>query len=196
MFKIWKLIYDSRCPELSHKKLFWVPKDQIELDMENTVKLEVERQWFTKIVLHHECFCKMLCKFFVQHCELSVRDCPYPGRDEFEINLSVYYCRSPVKVKVINLLRTKWIFSKRQGLIYTSSYWFACYQNIFMTVTKYIFTLPSCASSAANDVYKRPHKVTCCKFLVVRCIFLWLLSYFWVTFSKNSLVVGVFLLGC
>ena len=36
MFKIWKLIYDTRRPELSYKKLFWVPKDQIELDMENT----------------------------------------------------------------------------------------------------------------------------------------------------------------
>ena len=97
---------------------------------------------------------------------------------------------------MINPLRIKWIFSNRQGLIYTSSYWFACHQNIFMPVTKYIFTLPSCTSSAANDVYIRPHKVTCYNFLVVRCIFLWLLSYFWVTFSKNSLVVGLFLRSC
>ena len=37
-----------------------------------------------------------------------------------------------------------------------------------------------------------PHKVTFYRYLVVKCMFLWLLSYFRVAFSKIPLVAGIF----
>ena len=53
------------------------------------VKLQFERQQFTKIVLHHECFCELFQKFSDHHFELFMRGCPCPGRNDFEINHSV-----------------------------------------------------------------------------------------------------------
>ena len=46
-----------------------------------------------------------------------------------------------------------------------------------MPATKDVYIRPSWTSPAANDVYIRPHKVNFYICLVVRCIFLWLLSY-------------------
>ena len=60
--------------------------------------------------------------------------------------------------------------------VYTSSYCFACDQNIFIPATK-DYICPSCTSAAANDVHMRPHKVTFYRCLVVGFIFLWPLDY-------------------
>ena len=40
-----------------------------------------------------------------------------------------------------------------------------------------MYISPSCTLPAANNVYICSHKVTFYRCLVVRCIFLWLLSY-------------------
>ena len=70
-----------------------------------------------------------------------------------------------------------------QRRIYTSFYYFSCDQNIFMQATKDVFIRPPCTSAAANDVYIRPHIVTFYRYLVVGCIFLWLLSYIYKPFN-------------
>ena len=54
---------------------------------------------------------------------------------------------------------------------------FACDQNTFMPATRDVYIRPSGTSPAANDVYIRPNKVTFYRYLVVGCVFLWLLSY-------------------
>ena len=46
-----------------------------------------------------------------------------------------------------------------------------------MPATRDVYIRPSCTSPAANDVYIRPNKVTFYRYLVVGCVFLWLLSY-------------------
>ena len=72
-----------------------------------------------------------------------------------------------------------YLYISNQRRIHTSSYYFACDQSIFMPATKDVYISPSCTSPAANEVYIRPHKVTSYRYLVVGCIFLWLLSYIW-----------------
>ena len=53
------------------------------------IKLQLQRQQFTNIALHHDRFSGMFRKFYDQHCGLSIRGCPCPDQDESEINHTV-----------------------------------------------------------------------------------------------------------
>ena len=88
-FQIWKLIYVTAvysCLIEIYPDNIWEISPEAHLHRSATfVKLQIEVEQFTKIVLHHECFSEMSRKFSDQQFGLSIRSCPCTGRNVFEI---------------------------------------------------------------------------------------------------------------